>query len=49
MNRAPSWSDGFRTERQALIIALRFLWHFFFTKTREGMSQLEKQDHAAEK
>lgn len=49
MNRAPSWGEGLRTERQALIIALRFLWHLFYTKTGEGMSQLEKLEHAAEK
>eukprot|EP00438_Fugacium_kawagutii_P029588 Skav213420 [mRNA] locus=scaffold38:167382:172740:- [translate_table: standard] len=41
-NRAPKWSFGIRTERQAILICLKFLWEFYFKKTGLGEEHLAK-------
>lgn len=48
-HRAPKWADGLRTEHQALLMALRFLWHVHSLRTGNGKDHLAKLDAALKK
>ena len=48
-HRAPKWSPNLRSEREALLTAIRYVWHIHFLKTGEGKSHLAKIDEALKK
>lgn len=39
-HRAPAWGTGLRSERQALLQALKFVWHTYVQRTGHGKSHL---------
>lgn len=45
-HRAPTWGEGLRTERQALLLVLQFLWAKHFQRTGQGESHLAALDAA---
>ena len=48
-HRAPKWAPDLRTEREALLIAIRYVWHIHYLRTGEGKSHLAKIDEALKK
>ena len=42
INRAPKWGEGLRTERQALLLALLFVWQTHHSRTKEGADQVAR-------
>jgi hypothetical protein len=47
VNRAPKWADDLRTEREALLLALTFLWRTHVNQTDQGTDQLSKLEAAS--
>lgn len=41
-NRAPKFATGLRSEREALVLCLQFLWQLHFKLTGQGTDQLTK-------
>ena len=46
MHHAPKWGEGLRTEREALILALKFVWTIYRTRTGNGSDHLAKLEDA---
>eukprot|EP00438_Fugacium_kawagutii_P013452 Skav225993 [mRNA] locus=scaffold4003:197432:197896:+ [translate_table: standard] len=42
VNRAPKWGPGLRSEREALLLTLEFLWQKYHAETGNGQCQLQK-------